>query len=61
MIIKDYSSKKSWIDFILVNFDFYSVCIFDSSTVILDGMVVHLVYIVEGPVLFLIGAPSMWY
>ncbi|XP_057375643.1 protein inturned-like [Daphnia carinata] len=30
------------------------------STVILDGMVVHLVYIVEGSVLFLIGAPSIW-
>ncbi|XP_046649567.1 protein inturned-like isoform X3 [Daphnia pulicaria] len=30
------------------------------STVILDGMIVHLVYIVEGSVLFLIGAPSIW-
>jgi hypothetical protein len=33
---------------------------FRSSTVILDGMIVHLVYIVEGSVLFLIGAPSIW-
>nr|CAH0110389.1 unnamed protein product [Daphnia galeata] len=30
------------------------------ATVILDGMIVHLVYIVEGSVLFLIGAPSIW-
>ncbi|KAI9554125.1 hypothetical protein GHT06_019397 [Daphnia sinensis] len=30
------------------------------STVTLDGVVVHLVYIVEGSVLFLIGAPSIW-
>lgn len=32
-----------------------------SSTVILDDVAIHLVYIVEGPVLFLIAAPSTWY
>jgi len=32
-----------------------------SSTIVLDGLPIHLAYIVEDSALFLIAAPSNWY